>query len=112
MPNWKYPCLKCGNCCRQNQDSICCDHCNKWVHLKCTNLTSSEFDYYSSSNINFFCDLCVNTVNSDLGPDIHASSSSAQNSISFSPITNESSTDTESDLNFSVNSNDYTVNYK
>ena len=43
----KYPCAGtgCGKPVKSNQKSIVCDQCNKWVHLKCTDLSTEQFDF-------------------------------------------------------------------
>ena len=45
--NVTYPCTVCGNACITNkQDCICCTVCDEWTHLKCTDLTPSQFNSY------------------------------------------------------------------
>ena len=42
-------------------DSICCDKCNKWHHLKCTELSVSDFEIYTLQKcFEWFCDSCKN----------------------------------------------------
>ena len=56
------------NCkiCKQiigNLKAICCDICNKWLHLKCTKLSQIEFDFHVSNELEFWrCDSCVPNV--------------------------------------------------
>ena len=54
-----FPCVKCHKSCRKNQQSICCDSCNNWTHLrKCTNLNETEFSYLADSDDSYFCVKC------------------------------------------------------
>ena len=56
-------CLKCQKFVYPQQNSICCDKCNKWLHLKCSILTKSEFELFcdpKNSNLCFFCHYCQN----------------------------------------------------
>ena len=60
MKNLKFPCKVCNKSCKSNQNSICCNICNFWLHLKCTSLTFSQFQYYIYNvNIPFFCEHCI-----------------------------------------------------
>ena len=43
----KYPCVQCHKPCKENQNSIECDECKKWTHLKCTELTNEQFSKLS-----------------------------------------------------------------
>ena len=37
-----YKCIKCTKYVFDNQNSICCDHCDGWLHLKCSGLKLKE----------------------------------------------------------------------
>jgi len=39
--------------------AIFCDICKKWVHLKCSNLSVSQFAALSSSSTLYFCHMCI-----------------------------------------------------
>ena len=62
----KSPTSKCKKCQKfvfLKQNSICCDSCDNWFHLKCSTLTKSEFDFFvdpKNSDIQFFCSYCEN----------------------------------------------------
>ena len=55
-PKWKYPCIECAKPVKSNQKGIECSICNKWVHLKCTDLTDS---LEANENMPFYCLNCV-----------------------------------------------------
>lgn len=55
----KFPCGVCEKPCTERQCSIFCDICNLWIHLKCTHLTSIQFNHLSNSNEYFYCQLCL-----------------------------------------------------
>ena len=41
------------------QESIACDWCDKFYHLKCTGLTKSQFEIYSvDKSFTWFCNKC------------------------------------------------------
>ena len=75
MPNWKFPCVKCKNCVRTNQKSVCCDLCNNWVHFKCTNLSVEQFEQLSRDiQLPYHCDNCnPNPTNSRSSSSNHLS---------------------------------------
>ena len=59
---YKYPCSVCEKPCKNNQKSILCETCNLWVHLNCSDLTASQFDFYAESNDSDFpykCPSCT-----------------------------------------------------
>ena len=44
-----------------DQDSICCDKCSYWYHLRCTDLTKNDFDTLSEDETTkWLCQKCVN----------------------------------------------------
>ena len=41
-------------------DSICCDYCRKWHHLKCSDLKKSQFDIFvRDESFEWACNYCV-----------------------------------------------------
>ena len=55
----KYPCTHCTKQCRINQQSIECTECQKWTHLKCTNLTQIQFQNHTNNpNEAWKCSTC------------------------------------------------------
>ena len=116
MPYWKYPCLTCGNCVKNDDEAICCDICDKWVHLECANNLSYDLYQWHCNNIDeeYICDLCscndssVDALalpnDSSFSPDPN----SAENSL-VAPISNSlSQDDVNESLDSSLNSNDIT----
>ena len=64
------PCSVCGKSCITNrQNCLCCNICDEWVHLKCTDLTLNDFNFLSSPE-NFekpyYCNLCLFGKNQSL----------------------------------------------
>lgn len=51
-------CIKCMNPFLDNQDSICCDECDGWLHLSCSQLTFKQFSTLSSTDNPFYCPAC------------------------------------------------------
>ena len=52
----QYPCSICNRNIRMND--IFCEHCNHWIHRQCANLTSEQFNKYSSTEE----DWCLNKL--------------------------------------------------
>ena len=43
-----------------NENSICCDICNTWYHLKCTSITLKIFKtMFVASSVKWYCKLCI-----------------------------------------------------
>ena len=68
MPNWKYPCVSCTKPVKKNQKGLECNVCKLWVHLKCTDLTETEYKHLETNeDIPFYCIKCKpRTLNADL----------------------------------------------
>ncbi len=52
-------CSKCGKHVYENQNSIFCDICENWIHLRCSGLIKKRFVELSQSNESFFCGACI-----------------------------------------------------
>ena len=60
MGNLKFPCKVCTKSCKANQNCIYCDICELWLHFNCTDLTTTQFKYYTeSSSMPFYCMSCI-----------------------------------------------------
>ena len=52
-------CLKCQKVVYEEQKSLSCDECNKWIHLKCSRRKRKEFKLFTTnSELIFTCDFC------------------------------------------------------
>ncbi len=61
MPEDKFP--KCEKTVGENQNSIFCDACNTWLHLKCSGLNKIEFNILSESpDTDWFCKHCFKNI--------------------------------------------------
>ena len=57
----KYPCSVCQKCVKTNDRALCCDICEKWVHIKCNEITPAkykELQNYEDSEP-FICIACI-----------------------------------------------------
>ena len=45
-----------------HQKSICCDHCDKYYHLKCTDLTVSSIYKSPTADDHWYCHSCKSTI--------------------------------------------------
>ena len=53
-------CKKCDKVVTYKQNSICCDLCDKWIHLKCTGLDKITFDKIRKDDSTWICKNCIN----------------------------------------------------
>ena len=60
--NNKYPCLECSNNVKNNQKAFFCNNCLQWVHLKCTRLTSNDYNQLADDNSTWFCEICLSMM--------------------------------------------------
>ena len=55
---------QCGKCLkhvRDNQNGICCDSCNKWIHLKCSTLKLEQYKKLQENDI-WYCKECITNI--------------------------------------------------
>ena len=50
---------KCNLIVRNNQNSILCNICETWVHLKCSGLTKNELSHLSKTTLDWYCRWCI-----------------------------------------------------
>ena len=58
----KFPCQLCKKSCKTNENSIFCDTCSSWIHLKCTQQTIKQFESLGTSELPYFCEKCCTTI--------------------------------------------------
>ena len=58
MPTTKFPCSVCFKTVNDG-NSIFCDFCNLWTHLKCSGLSTAEFLSFSNSASKWYCPKCL-----------------------------------------------------
>ncbi|XP_061182449.1 uncharacterized protein LOC133194848 isoform X2 [Saccostrea echinata] len=56
-----YPCVQCKKRCRNN--TIQCCNCNRWVHVHCVPMSSSQLKMWSQPLLSFLCRDCCFTDN-------------------------------------------------
>ena len=58
----KYPCVRCIKPCKENQNSIECDECKKWTHLKCSEINNEQFrEITDHPEHKWYCQKCTIT---------------------------------------------------
>ena len=57
-PGPQYPCGLCEKEVLENQDAICCDHCDIWYHQNCGFVSDLMFDILSNTSITWCCCKC------------------------------------------------------
>jgi len=61
MANQFTKCMKCLKNVYENTNSICCDKCDNWFHLRCSKLKLKEFKKFTKNqNLNYICYYCFN----------------------------------------------------
>ena len=55
----KFPCAVCLKTVAKNHNAICCDSCDKWVHLKCNFLDKKTYKKLQKDNSPWFCINCT-----------------------------------------------------
>ncbi len=58
----KFPCSICCNPVKTNQNSIFCNCCKLWTHLKCTNLNLIDYFKLANDEENWLCPECLSTA--------------------------------------------------
>ena len=53
-----YLCSICNGTVRKSDKAVCCDHCDKWVHIRCNDLNSIDYEYLKCSSEIWFCKIC------------------------------------------------------
>lgn len=88
------PCGDCTKSVKSNQRAMLCDGCSYWYHLKCTELSLTDYNNLSQSNEDWYCRTCIlpnftdsyfdNSVNED-------SNTPSTNDMSYFPSSNNTS---------------------
>ena len=55
----KHPCGICQKSVGVKHKAICCDICNRWIHIACNNLYRKTCSKLQESNKNWFCITCI-----------------------------------------------------
>ena len=59
-----FPCRVCCKDCTMEQESICCDGCNMWIHQQCIRMSVTQYaNFTMNEHFDFFCMHCVNDIN-------------------------------------------------
>lgn len=57
--NYKYPCGACAGPVSSNQKAVCCDVCNKWLHIRCVGISVSAYSDLQNSPDTWACTNCL-----------------------------------------------------
>ena len=55
----KSPCGICQKAVGKKHNAICCDLCNKWIHIACNNLDKKTYRGLQGSTMKWFCLTCI-----------------------------------------------------
>ena len=59
MTSTKFPCGVCSKPVASNHNALCCDSCDKWVHIKCNFLNKKTYQKLQNDKTPWFCINCV-----------------------------------------------------
>ena len=59
MTGIKFPCGVCSKSVANNHRALCCDSCDKWVHMKCNFLNKKTYQKLQKDESPWFCINCV-----------------------------------------------------
>ena len=57
-----FPCSICTKAIGGNDNSIYCDKCNLWFHIKCNNLNFIDYQYLNGNDDPWFCLKCNSEI--------------------------------------------------
>ena len=57
-PQWKFPCSVRTKPVKSNQQGICCDQCDQWLHTRCCGMNKSTYDNLANSSSVWICPAC------------------------------------------------------
>ena len=89
----KYPCMVCLRAVKWGQRALACDSCDKWCHLSCMAMASSEYNHLANTSTTWICSSCNSPNHSRIFDSITAVSNSfeslslEQTSDSFHSLT-------------------------
>ena len=58
----KFPCKICEKKVASNHNAICCDICNKWVHISCNNISRYFYRNLQKYSTPWYCKICLKQV--------------------------------------------------
>ena len=59
MSATSFSCVACSNTLANNHNALCCDSCDKWVHMKCNFLNKMTYKKLQKNNSPWFCINCT-----------------------------------------------------
>ena len=58
----KYPCGVCEKNVAHNHNAVCCDICQKWVHISCNNISRYCYKKLQKDTSPWYCKTCIKTI--------------------------------------------------
>ena len=55
----KFPCSVCEKPVAINHEDVCCDVCNRWVHIRCSNICKKTYSDLKKDPAPWFCKSCM-----------------------------------------------------
>ena len=57
-----FPCVKCNRNVGKRHRAVCCDICNRWVHIKCNLINPNDYKKLQNDPSPFYCIQCTTTT--------------------------------------------------
>ena len=58
----KFPCAQCNKNVGKRHRAVCCDICDKWIHIKCNLLNLNDYKRLQNDTSPFFCIKCTSSI--------------------------------------------------
>lgn len=58
----KFPCGICNKQVNNNHKALCCDICQKWIHIKCNFITKTEYEKFKDDSQSWYCLKCLKDI--------------------------------------------------
>ena len=55
----KFPCVSCSQPVKSNQHGIFCNVCERWIHLRCTSFSLTDYNNLASDDSPWICHICL-----------------------------------------------------
>ena len=58
----KYPCKVCHRAVRHKQNAVECDLCDQWVHIKCNDISKTQYQKMVNQPQTWYCKICIKEI--------------------------------------------------
>ncbi len=54
----KFPCSSCSKAVKNNDQALCCDRCDRWIHSACCGMSAATYGSFQNSSFSWLCPSC------------------------------------------------------